>query len=62
MPPLIFWALGLLGAAALMRLLARESRRINAELHPQQSRDAQGRHEKIETLEVDPVTGIYRPK
>ena len=34
MPPLIIWALGVVGAVALARLIVREARRINAELHP----------------------------
>jgi hypothetical protein len=61
MPPLIIWALGAVGAVALVRLLAREARRVNAELHPQQpatvDNDAGAVH-----LERDPNTGVYRPK
>jgi hypothetical protein len=59
MPPLIIWALGVVGAVALGRLIAREARRINAELHP--AAPAPANHEPM-TLERDPKTGVYRPK
>jgi hypothetical protein len=59
MPPLIIWALGVVGAVALGRLIAREARRINAELHP--APPAPANHEPM-TLERDPKTGVYRPK
>ena len=59
MPPLIVWALGVIGAVALARLIAREARRINAELHPRAPMP--GKDEAI-PLERDPVTGVYRPK
>jgi hypothetical protein len=59
MPPLIIWALGVVGAVALARLIVREARRINAELHPPAPAPADG--EPV-TLERDPKTGVYRPK
>jgi hypothetical protein len=59
MPPLIVWALGAVGAVALARLIVREARRINAELHP--AAPASGDHDAV-TLERDPATGVYRPK
>jgi hypothetical protein len=59
MPPLIIWALGVVVAVALGRLIAREARRINAELHP--AAPAPANHEPV-TLERDPKTGVYRPK
>jgi hypothetical protein len=59
MPPLIVWALGVVGAAALARLIVREARRINAELHPAAPAPADG---DPVTLERDPATGVYRPK
>jgi hypothetical protein len=61
MPPLIVWALGALGAAVLVRVIAREARRINAELHPRQPAPVDGDTEAVR-LERDPKTGIYRPK
>jgi hypothetical protein len=59
MPPLIVWALGVVGAMALARLIVREARRINAELHPATPAPADG---EAVTLERDPKTGVYRPK
>jgi hypothetical protein len=52
--------LGAAGAAIVGRVLYRESRRINAELHP----DAQPANERNtgRNLERDPETGVYRPK
>ncbi|MBB3770664.1 MULTISPECIES: hypothetical protein [Ancylobacter] len=61
MPPVIVLALGAMGAAALVKLLAGESRRVNAEL------DAARRAEEANvpatrvTLRRDPKTGEYRP-
>jgi len=59
MPPLIVWALGAVGAIALVRLVAREARRINAELHPQ--RATVDDDDDAVSLERDP-TGVYRPR
>jgi hypothetical protein len=60
MPPVILWALCAVGAAVAGRFLIRESRRVNAELHP----DVPDRDERTtaRTLERDPHTGVYRPK
>ena len=38
MPPVILWALGAIGAAVIGRWLAKEARRVNAELHPEEHR------------------------
>jgi len=57
MPPLILWAAGIIGAAVLGRVLYRESRRVNARLHPDERAD-----EQVGTLERDPKTGVYRPR
>ena len=61
MPPLILWALGAAGAAITGRWLYKESRRINAELHPQDPQPVNDR-ERGPKLERDPETGVYRPK
>ena len=61
MPPLILWALGVAGAAITGRWLYKESRRINAELHPDEPQPVNDR-ERGRKLERDPHTGIYRPK
>lgn len=60
MPPVILWALCAVGAALAGRFLIKESRRVNAELHP----DVPQRDERAtaRTLERDPRTGVYRPK
>lgn len=61
MPPVIVLALGAVGAAALVKLLARESRRVNAELDAvRQGEDSAPTGERM-TLRRDPATGEYRP-
>ena len=60
MPPAIIWALGAVGAAALVKLLAHASRKANAELDEIRRGQPAGR--PIETLERDPETGEYRPR
>jgi hypothetical protein len=63
MPPLIIWAAGALGGAAMVRWALREARRINEELERAHlARAAESaRHEGVRTLRLDPSTGIYRP-
>jgi hypothetical protein len=60
-PPLVIWALGAVGAAALARFVRHEWRRVNAELHPREkaSSDRFDR-DRMPTLRRDPRTGIYR--
>ncbi|MGR7996051.1 MULTISPECIES: hypothetical protein [unclassified Xanthobacter] len=60
MPPLFIVALGALGAAALVKVIAAESRRVNDTLKRQQAADA-GELKTI-PLERDPKTGDYRPR
>jgi hypothetical protein len=55
--PLAAGALSVLGAVALAKLVAREWRRINAELHP--DGDAAQRRPR---LRRDPQTGVFRPE
>jgi len=61
-PPLVIWALGAVGAAALARFVRNEWQRVNAELHPREKAAAADRsdRERLPTLKRDPVTGIYR--
>lgn len=54
--PVAAGALTVLGAVALAKLVAREWRRINAELHPS-AEAAPGRPR----LRRDPATGVFRP-
>ena len=61
MPPLIIWALGAVGAALTGRWLYKESRRVNAELHPDE-RAPVDEPDNVRKLERDPDTGVYRPK
>jgi hypothetical protein len=60
-PPLVLWTLGALGAAALARLIAREYRRVNAELEQARATPVQkDERAKYRTLRCDPRTGVYR--
>jgi hypothetical protein len=62
MPPVIIFALGIVGAAALVRWCAKEVRRVNAELDEvrAQAVDSKDR-DAIPKLKRDPETGEYRP-
>ena len=61
MPPLVLVAAGAIGVVAVARWLQRESRRINAELHPEPEKA--GRAQRPDgRLVRDPVTGQYRPE
>ena len=60
MPPLIIWALGAIGAAIAGRWLYKESRRVNAELHPEPRTPVD--ETPMRKLERDPQTGVYRPR
>jgi hypothetical protein len=62
MPPVVLWALGAIGATLVAKWLAREARRINAELHPEEPHPVDLGRVKGRKLEQDPETGIYRPK
>lgn len=57
-PPVVAGALGVLGAVALARLVAREWRRVNAELHAGEPAEA----EAPPRLKRDPATGVFRPE
>jgi hypothetical protein len=60
-PPLVLWTLGALGAAAFVRLIAREHRRVNAELERVRTAPVQkDERAKYRTLRRDPRTGVYR--
>jgi hypothetical protein len=55
--PVAAGALGMLGAVALAKLVAREWKRVNAELHPTgEAVPAPSR------LCRDPTTGVFRPE
>jgi hypothetical protein len=61
-PPVIAWTLGAIGAVVMSKLLAREWRRVNAELDAQERATAEVRPQEIRKLRRDPVTGVYRPE
>jgi len=60
MPPLILVLAGLLGGAALVRLAAKEGRRINRELDEARQAPPDER-EAMPKLRRDPETGAFRP-
>jgi hypothetical protein len=63
MPPLIVFALGVMGAAVLVRWCAKEVRRVNTELDevrakaPAEPLD----RDALPKLKRDPESGEYRP-
>ena len=61
MPPLVIAALGVLGAAALVKVLASESRRVNEALARRRAAEA-APPEPVTRLERDPQSGAYRPR
>jgi hypothetical protein len=58
--PVLVWAIGLVGAAALARILMKERNRVNAELQRARA-NTRAQAEPCQTLRRDPRTGIYRP-
>ncbi len=59
MPPLILIFAGIIGGAALLRLVTKEARRINRELDETRQRDLN--KGDVTRLQRDPQTGAYRP-
>jgi hypothetical protein len=60
-PPLVLWTLGALGAAMFARLIAKEYRRINAELEAARATPVKNNERaNYRTLRRDPRTGVYR--
>jgi hypothetical protein len=60
LPPVIAWTLGAVGAVFVSKLLAREWRRVNAELDVREPATAPMRPQ--ETLRRNPESGVYRPE
>ena len=58
--PVIGWAVGALGAAAVAKLLAKEWRRVNDQLHPHAP--VAETAAPMPKLRRDPTSGIYRPE
>jgi hypothetical protein len=63
MPAALGFALGLVGAAALVRWCVREVRRVNTELEEvrQRARVEPVDRGTLPTLKRDPASGEYRP-
>ena len=63
MPPLIVFALGVTGAAMLVRWCVREVHRVNAELDEVRAKGAVDPLDRnsLPKLKPDPKTGEYRP-
>ncbi len=62
LPPVIAWTLAAIGAVAVSKVLAREWRRVNAELDAHERATEAVASEKLRTLRLDPNTGEYRPE
>jgi hypothetical protein len=62
LPPVIAWTLATIGAVAISKVLARQWRRVNAELDAHEQATGPGASEKLRTLRLDPNTGEYRPE
>ena len=60
-PPVIGWALVAIGGAAVVKLAAKEWRRVNAALHPREPAPEEIKRDKLPKLKRDPASGEYRP-
>jgi hypothetical protein len=63
MPPLIVLALGVMGAAVLVRWCVKEAHRVNSELDEVRAKAAVEPLDRnsLPKLKPDPKTGEYRP-
>jgi hypothetical protein len=61
MPPLIVFALGVMGAAVLARWCIKEVHRVNAELDEVRAAVEPLDRNSLPKLKADPKTGEYRP-
>jgi hypothetical protein len=59
-PPLVIWAIGVVGAATLARFVKSEWQRVNAEVHPRETAGDRVDRKRLPTLRRDPKTGVYR--
>jgi hypothetical protein len=66
LPPVIAWTLAAIGAVAVSKVLAREWRRVNAELYAQEQASERASRavarDELPTLRRDPHSGVYRPQ
>jgi hypothetical protein len=62
MPPLIVFALGVVGATMLVRWYTKEARRVNSELDEVRAKAVEPLDRNaLPKLKPDPKTGEYRP-
>jgi hypothetical protein len=62
MPPIAIFALGAVGATVVAKFIAREWRRVNAELDRLRTAPAAEMElGRLPKLRRDPATGVYRP-
>jgi hypothetical protein len=61
MPPLIVFALGVMGAAVLVRWCVKEVHRVNTELDEVRAQVEPSDRDSLPQLKRDPKTGEYRP-
>ena len=63
MPPLIVFALGVMGAAVLVRWCVKEAHRVNSDLDEVRTKATVEPRERdaMPKLKRDPETGEYRP-
>lgn len=61
MPPLVVFALGVIGATVLARWCVKEVRRVNTELEEMRAKAAPHDRTTMPKLKPDPKTGEYRP-
>ncbi len=62
LPPVISWTLAAIGVTALAKVLAREWRRVNAELDACARAAEPVARDELPTLRRDPQSGVYRPE
>ena len=60
--PVLVWTLGILGAAVVAKVVAKEWRHVKEGLHAGGSLREAPVREKIPVLRRDPKSGIYRPE
>jgi hypothetical protein len=62
LPPVIGWTLAAIGVAAISKVLAKEWKRVNAELDAHERAAEPVVREHLPKLRLDPNTGEYRPE
>lgn len=60
--PVLVWAFGVLGGAALVRWAVREMQRVNRELEERRMAEVVVKKDSLPRLRRDPATGVWRPE